>query len=201
VNNLISAKTPADCPAAVGAALLMGLEETKGIHSHVCMAYGDRFERFTAWARQLWAESLGKDGKGSLFVPAIGPVDQHSQVQLYRDGPATKSYTILMTATKGTGKVIQSTHDEDTFGYIKGRTLGDIVDAEQRATADALVSRGLPVRTITCAVWDAYTMGALMMHWMLETIFAAELMGINAYDQPAVEEGKIRAKAYLQEMN
>ncbi len=94
-----------DIPAALGAALNIatGLE---GRNITVTMAYADRLERFTRWWVQLWAESVGKDGKGSQPVAAIGPVDQHSQMQLYLGGPNDKLFTVLTTGVAGLGPVM-----------------------------------------------------------------------------------------------
>src|SRR5690348_12677782 len=102
---VLSGKPPADVPAAVGAALAVSLAE-KGKNISVMMAYADRLERFTRWYVQLWAESLGKDGKGSTPVAAVGPVDQHSQQQLYISGPRDKLVTVVTTEVAGQGPII-----------------------------------------------------------------------------------------------
>jgi glucose-6-phosphate isomerase len=195
----VLAKTKAaDVPAALGAALSVALAETKGKSISVVMAYADRLERFTRWYVQLWAESLGKNGKGTTPVAALGPVDQHSQVQLYLGGPRDKLFTVLSTDTKGVGPKMDAELSklagEPGFG---GKTLGDLVDAEARATAETLAKNGCPVRTIHLPEIDEASMGELLMHFMLETIIAANIMGVDAFDQPAVEEGKVLAKKYL----
>ncbi|HEY4143314.1 MAG TPA: glucose-6-phosphate isomerase [Pseudolabrys sp.] len=195
---VLAKKKAADVPAALGAALSVALAETKGKSISVVMAYADRLERFTRWYVQLWAESLGKDGKGTTPVAALGPVDQHSQVQLYLGGPRDKLFTVLSTDTKGVGPKMDAELSklagEPGFG---GKTLGDLVDAEARATAETLAKNGCPVRTIHLPEIDEASMGELLMHFMLETIIAANIMGIDAFDQPAVEEGKVLAKKYL----
>jgi glucose-6-phosphate isomerase len=195
---VLAKKKAADVPAALGAALSVALAETKGKSISVVMAYADRLERFTRWYVQLWAESLGKNGKGTTPVAALGPVDQHSQVQLYLAGPRDKLFTVLSTDTKGVGPTMDAglskLAGEPGFG---GKTLGDLVDAEARATAETLAKNGCPVRTIHLPTIDEASMGELLMHFMLETIIAAHLMGVDAFDQPAVEEGKVLAKKYL----
>jgi glucose-6-phosphate isomerase len=147
---------------------------------------------------QLWGESLGKNGKGTTPVASIGPVDQHSQLQLWLDGPRDKLFTIVSLDNSGKGPRLDvelaQLAGEPVFG---GRTVGDLVAAQSRATADTLAKHRLPLREIKLKTLDAFTLGALMMHFMLETIFAGELFGVNTYDQPAVEEGKILAKRYL----
>ena len=90
---VLADQPPADVPAAVGAAF--GRVRAKGKHISVMMAYADRLERFTRWYVQLWAESLGKDGKGTTPVAALGPVDQHSQLQLFIGGPRDKLFTVI----------------------------------------------------------------------------------------------------------
>jgi len=164
------------------------------------MAYADRLERFTRWYVQLWAESLGKDGKGTTPLGALGPVDQHSQLQLFIAGPRDKLFTVITTGCAGKGPRLDSELStlagEPDFG---GRTIGDLVAAQGRATAETLAKNGCPVRTIHIERLDEYSLGALLMHFMLETIIAARLFGVDAFDQPAVEEGKVLAKRYLAE--
>jgi glucose-6-phosphate isomerase len=195
---VLAKKPAADVPAALGAALSVALADTKGKSISVVMAYADRLERFTRWYVQLWAESLGKNGKGTTPVAALGPVDQHSQVQLYLGGPRDKLFTVVSTDGKGLGPrmdaELSKLAGEPDFG---GKTLGDLVAAEARATAETLAKNGCPVRTIHLPRIDEAGMGELLMHFMLETIIAAHLMGIDAFDQPAVEEGKVLAKKYL----
>ena len=146
------------------------------------------------------AESLGKGGNGTTPVAAVGPVDQHSQLQLFLDGPADKLVTLIMRDTRGEGPELPADlavrAGEKGFA---GRHVGDFVWAQQRATADTLARNGRPVRTFLLDRIDSLTIGELLMHFMLETIIAADLLGIDAFDQPAVEEGKILAKQYLAE--
>jgi glucose-6-phosphate isomerase len=162
------------------------------------MAYCDRLERFTHWYVQLWAESLGKDGKGTTPLAALGPVDQHSQVQLFIAGPRDKLFTVVTVDAAGEGpcmdRELAKLAGEPEFA---GKTIGDLMAAEGRATAETLAKNGCPVRTIHVPRLDETSLGELMMHFMLETIIAAHLMGIDAFDQPAVEEGKVLAKKYL----
>ena len=99
---VLAKKKAAQVPAALGAALGVALAESKGKSISVLMAYADRLERFTHWYVQLWAESLGKNGKGTTPLAALGPVDQHSQVQLYLGGPRDKMFTVI-TVRRGRG--------------------------------------------------------------------------------------------------
>jgi glucose-6-phosphate isomerase len=187
----------ADVPAALGAALNVAAA-AGGKNITVLMAYADRLERFSRWFTQLWAESLGKDGKGTTPIGALGPVDQHSQLQLFIAGPRDKLFTVVTVDTKGQGPRIDPAMakraGEPDLG---GKTIGDLVAAQGRATAETLAKNGCPVRTMHLPRLNEESLGALMMHFMLETIIAARLIGVDAFDQPAVEEGKVLAKQYL----
>jgi glucose-6-phosphate isomerase len=189
----------AKAPAAVGAALNLAFA-MEGKPITVLMAYADRLERFTRWWVQLWAESLGKDGKGSQPVAAIGPVDQHSQQQLYLAGPADKLFTILTVGAAGQGPVIdpELAKRAGEPGFA-GKRIGDLVAAQGRATADTLARNGRPTRRMHVEKLDERAMGELLMHFMLETILTGYALGIDPFDQPAVEEGKVLAKKYLAE--
>jgi len=187
-----------DAPPAVGAAIAVGLWRERGIGTSVLMPYCDRLGHFGLWYRQLWAESLGKDGKGTTPIRAMGTVDQHSQLQLYLAGPRDKMFSLVMLEAAGRGPGI----DPDIAGdpaldYLRGRTIGDLMAAEQEATAETLVRNGRPTRVFALPDLDAARLGALMMHFMLETVIAAHLLEVDPFDQPAVEEGKVLARDYL----
>ncbi|MCB1479358.1 MAG: glucose-6-phosphate isomerase [Rhodobiaceae bacterium] len=195
---VLEGATAAACPAAVGASVGVALARTSRAPVNVLMAYADRLERFTRWWVQLWAESLGKKGRGMTPVAAVGPVDQHSQLQLYLDGPNDKLVTFLMVKCAGTGPEVSAEAAKAIgFDAMGGRTVGDFVWSQQRATADTLEKACRLVRRITLDKVDAEAIGALMMHFMLETIIAAHLLRVDAFDQPAVEDGKVLAKEYL----
>ena len=166
----------------------------------VMMPYSSRLAYFAEWYAQLWGESLGKDGKGTTPLGSIGPVDQHSQLQLWLAGPHDKFFSVLSVATKGHGlrldAELAALAGEPAFA---NRTVGALVAAQARATTDTLAKHSLPIRALEVKQLDAFTLGAILMHFMLETIFAGALFGVNPYDQPAVEEGKILAKKYLAE--
>ncbi|MDA5194706.1 hypothetical protein [Govanella unica] len=194
----VNARRSHEVPAAVGAGLIYALKATRDININVLMPYDGRLERFAAWYQQLWAESVGKNGRGTTPVRALGPVDQHSQLQLFLDGPADKFFTIITTDQSGEGPVIDSAlADDPDLGYLAGRTIGDLVTAEGLATIAALKARGCPIRHIQLKQINERTLGALMMHFMLETVIGAHLFEVNAYDQPAVELGKQLTREYL----
>jgi len=187
-------------PAAQGAALHHALAKEGRLRETVLWAYADKLATLSGWWRQLWAESLGKSGKGSTPVGAVGPVDQHSQLQLFRDGPGGALFTIIATQTRGRGP-IAPVERANALGlqYLAGKPMGDLVAAEARATAETLSRNGRPVRQIQLQTIDERSVGALMMHFMLETILMGRLMGVDPFDQPGVEEGKVLARQYLDE--
>ena len=185
-------------PAAIGAAIAMGLARHRGTNMSVLMPYGDALDPFAAWYCQLWAESLGKDGQGTTPVRALGPVDQHSQLQLYLDGPRDKMFTIIEAAVQGTGLIIPVDDAENKANaYLTGASVGDLVAAQQKATAETLIRHGRPTRVIHIAQVGEGAMGALFMHFMLETIVAARMLGVAPFNQPVVDEGKMLARSFL----
>ena len=192
---------PEEIPPAVGAAISLGLLRQRGIATTVLMPYADRLAKFGLWYRQLWAESLGKNGTGTTPIRAVGTVDQHSQLQLYLAGPADKMFTAILLDCAGTGATVDTgLAADETLDYLRGRTMGDLMDAEQRATAEALARNGRPTRVIRLATLDEGVLGGLMMHFMLETIIAARLLDVDPFDQPAVEESKALTRRYLAAM-
>ncbi|MGI4851160.1 MAG: hypothetical protein ACRYGR_04400 [Janthinobacterium lividum] len=189
--------------SAIEGAALTALGLSKGISQSVLMPYIDRLNYFTFWFRQLWAESLGKDGKGSTPLNALGTVDQHSQLQLYLDGPHDKFFTLIVLDVTHQGTKINIPTGSDTdFGlsYLHQKTIGDLMMAEQRASFETLQNRGCPIRLITLSKLEEEELGGLLMHYMLETMLTAKLMQVNAFNQPAVEEGKILTKKFLKDM-
>lgn len=201
LDTALSAGDPRDCAPALGAAIAVGLQEQRQIGTTVILPYLDRLGHFGLWFRQLWAESLGKDGKGTTPIRAMGTVDQHSQLQLYLAGPADKMFTLVTGEVAGMGEpVAPDLASDPSLGYLVGKRMGDLLDAEQRATEQSLIRNGRPTRRFHLARLDERVLGGLLMHFMLETIIAADLFGVNAFDQPAVEEGKVIARQYLGEM-
>jgi len=192
---------PRESDPAVGAAIKIAFLQKKDITNTVLMPYVDRLANFGLWFQQLWAESLGKNGTGSTPIRAMGTRDQHSQMQLYLAGPRDKMFTLMTLNVAGKGGLISNALvKEPELAYLQRRRMGDLLDAEQRATTETLVRNGCPVRLFQMDRLDEEVMGALMMHFMLETIIAAGLLKVNAFDQPAVEEGKVLARNFLSEM-
>ena len=198
VKALIEVRAPHDFAPAVGAAVAIGLAKERGVKVNVMLPYSDRLSRFAAWYVQLWGESLGKNGEGTTPVAALGPVDQHSQLQLYLDGAPQHFITVVRENCAGSGPRVSPdlakiAHAE----YLSGHAAGDLVAAQQKAIPEALLAAGRPVRTIDLERLDERALGALLMHFMLETILAGHLLGVDPFDQPAVELGKIITRRYL----
>lgn len=184
--------------AAVESASLLFCAMENGLSMNIWLIYSDKLRGFSQWYRQIWAESLGKDGQGSTPINAHGTLDQHSQQQLYLDGPNDKFYTTLLVNESSDDATI---HDkfivDSSLDYMKGASLSDLFSASGKATRDTLISQGRPVRQIELPQLDEYVLGQLIMHSVFETVYMAHLMQINPFDQPAVEAGKIRARAML----
>ena len=191
VDALAAADGPASFPPAVAAALAVGLAREKGVRVNVMMPYSDRLARFGAWYVQLWAESLGKRGVGTTPVASLGPLDQHSQLQLFMDGPAEHYFTFVRGPMAGEGPILDPELARLAgLGFMAGRPVGDLVAAAADAVPQALLQAGRPVRTLDLDRLDGAALGALLMSFMLETMLAARLLGVDAFDQPAVELAK-----------
>ncbi len=198
VDALLAAKSASDFAPAVGAATAVALSKEKGIATLVMMPYADKLGRLSAWFVQLWAESLGKGGEGTTPIGALGPLDQHSQLQLFMDGPHDHYLTILRVASEGVGPRIDPELARIAGAeMLGGHTVGDIVSAQSHALPEALARAGRPVRTIDIAKLDEKTIGALLMHFMIETILAGRLLGVDPFDQPGVELAKVLTRERL----
>jgi glucose-6-phosphate isomerase len=165
----------------------------------VAFPYSNRLWGTAFWFRQLWAESLGKahlrNGEqvnvGQTPVAALGTTDQHSQVQLYVEGPNDKVLTFWAVAKhRDNGRIPKTRMDLDAFDYLPGQTLARLIDAERRSTAAALTAAGRPNCTFTLDRVDEEHVGAFIQLLEFQTAFVGELLGIDAFDQPGVELGK-----------
>jgi len=166
---------------------------------HVMMAYTDRLYAAADWFRQLWAESLGKRRdrtgaevfRGPTPVKALGATDQHSQVQLYMEGPFDKTVTFLAVREFPTDLPIPHAYPGvEALAYLGGHSLAELLQAERAATAQALASQGRMNMTIELPGLSAHTLGQLLMMLQIATVYAGELYGIDPLDQPGVELGK-----------
>ncbi len=183
--------------AMKGASLHFAMME-KGLNNNVLISYTDRLKHFGVWYRQIWSESLGKDGMGTTPINAQGTLDQHSQLQLYLDGPKDKFFTfIFLKNFNHDFPMDDSFTSHPTLGYLKSNTLSNLMNASAVATRDTLINKNNPVRTITLDNLTPHAMGYLLMHFIFETVYMSGLMRIDPFDQPAVEEGKILARKLL----
>jgi glucose-6-phosphate isomerase len=187
-----------DMTSADGAALAVAAREA-GLSQQVMWNYSDRLERFAKWWRQLWAESLGKSGCGTTPIDALGPVDQHSQLQLYLDGPADKLFTLVCVPREQTLSASSAWATRAGLAAFAGRDLSDVTHAQSLATAESLHRGGRHVRTLRLrAPLDEAGLAALMVHFILETLVAARLWNVDPFGQPAVEAGKQLTMQYLE---
>lgn len=168
----------------------------KGKSVTVMMPYTDRLGLFGDWYAQLWAESLGKKGLGQTVVKSLGATDQHSQLQLFMEGPNDKVITFV-GAESFADEGFRIDEPFPSFDYLKGRTLGDILAAELKATANALAEVHRPNMTVTVDRVTPETMGELFVVYEVACAYAGALMGINPFDQPGVELGKKLTKEIL----
>jgi glucose-6-phosphate isomerase len=185
-------------PAAINAAINY-YYYTHGKPISVMMSYSHALKDMADWYRQLWAESLGKkldlDKKevwaGPTPVKALGTTDQHSQVQLYREGPNNKLFTFLQVDNFARSCMIGPAPDcAPELGYLAGRKMSDLFNNEKRATEYALVESKRPNLTVIFDRVSPYTVGQFIYLYEVTTSLVGALLNINTYDQPAVELGK-----------
>lgn len=170
-----------------------------GRSTQYMMPYSDRLNSLSDWYVQLWAESLGKEGKGTTPVAAVGSTDQHSALQMLMEGPKDKTVTLILPDCTSEGKAVSEQYaDLVDQPCLAGLNLGKLIYNQAHGTADALNSNGVPVRVFYTESLNEKVLGALLMHFMLETAVAGILLDVNTWDQPGVEESKKRTMAYLE---
>lgn len=194
-----AAAGPLEDPALALAGVLWLLATRRRKSIVVLMAYSERLAATGDWFCQLWAESLGKAvdlaGRtvewGQTPVRALGAADQHSQLQLYADGPRDKVVVFLRVEDHEASVDIPATYqDLESVGYLGGRSLGELLNAEQRATELALAKRGRPSATLTLPAVNGFTLGQLLYLFQVAVVATGALAGIDPFGQPGVEEGK-----------
>jgi glucose-6-phosphate isomerase len=193
------AESPLSDPAFALAGALWALATRHAKSIVVLMAYCDRLGATGDWFCQLWAESLGKalgvNGAlvewGQTPVRAVGPADQHSQLQLYVEGPRDKVVLFLRVEDHGADIDVPPTYqDLDSVGYLGGHALAELLNAEQRGTEMALAKRGRPSAALVLPALNAFTLGQLFYLFEMATVAVAALAGVDPFGQPGVEEGK-----------
>ncbi|GJM22419.1 MAG: glucose-6-phosphate isomerase [Planctomycetota bacterium] len=183
-------------PAAMLAATHHLLDTKLGHNVQVLFPYSHKLRLMADWNVQLVAESLGKSRNGQGVGPtphgALGATDQHSQVQLFAEGPHDKVFTFLRVLNHKDEVVIPAPPAGlEGLSYLGGKTFGQLLDAECRATQLALTEAGRPNCLITLPEVDARSVGELIMWLQIATAFGGELYGVDAFNQPGVEAGKV----------
>ncbi len=188
-------------------AALHYLYSKRGKNISVMMPYSNALYTMADWYRQLWAESLGKEkdltgeivNAGQTPIKSLGTIDQHSQVQLYMEGPNDKIITFLRVEEFRRKTAIPKLHeDKKTLSYLGGQEMKKLINAEQEATALALMEKGRPNLTISFEKIDAKEVGIFFFYYELTVMATGFLYGINPFDQPGVELGKINTYALME---
>jgi glucose-6-phosphate isomerase len=202
----ITSSSNSDENIAYVAALINHILLLKGKNVLCMMPYLQNLESFADWFIQLWAESLGKkhalNGKivhaGQTPIRAIGARDQHSQIQLFNEGPNDKLIWFLEAEKpRVDSKIPLIFEDDESCGFLQGKTLSQIYQAEKRGTESALTANQRPNMTFRLNEMSARTMGELIFLFEMTTVYMARLLNINPFDQPGVEAGKEAAFALL----
>ena len=178
-------------PAYLFGILLYLMDKEKKRSINVMVPYADSLKPLSEWFCQLWAESLGKENKGLTPYPSSGTTDQHSQLQLWIEGPQDKVIIFIRISNYGLDTKIPKVFKEmEGLSYLSDHTLSALIKAEEEATELALVKAGRPNMSITIPQIDAYHLGQLFHFLQIATVFTGFLYEINPFNQPGVEEGK-----------
>ena len=203
-NQCASLPVDQDPTVAYALAHVMHMEQGRSIHVH--FPYAHRLRLLADWYKQLWAESLGKKKNlagevvhlGPTPVKAVGPTDQHSQCQLYIEGPDDKVYTMVKLAKHAnTVEIGEPFAESDAFGHLANRNLNELLEVERQGTEVALMDANRPVCTVELCKLDAFHVGQYFAFFEIATAIAGGIMGINPFDQPGVESGKIAALSLM----
>ena len=192
-------------PALMDAGLMV-LAMRHGVNMSVMMPYADSLKLMADWYAQLWADSLGKnetlDGEkchvGQTPIKTLGVTDQHSQLQLYTEGPFDKALTFLKVESfRATTAIPHGCDDIPTIAFLGGKSHNQLIEAERKGTEYALYKSGRMSQTITLPEVNANTVGQLIYFFELVTAYSGALLNINTFNQPGVEESKIAAYAVM----
>ena len=184
---------------AAQGALINYLMDTKlGKNISVMMPYSSRLKYVSDWYVQLWAESLGKEvnnngervNAGPTPLKALGATDQHSQIQLYNEGPNNKLITFIRVENFDNTLEIPKIFEYTGVGYLGGKTINDLINAEADSTRVALADYNRPTMTISLERVDEYNVAQLLYMLEVQTAIAGELYNINTFNQPGVEQAK-----------
>lgn len=191
---------------AAQSALIHYLMDTqKGKNLSVMMPYSSRLKYISDWFVQLWAESLGKEinnnsetvNNGPTPIKALGATDQHSQIQLYNEGPNDKVITFIRVDEFDTTLEIPKIFEYTGIGYLGGKTINDLLNAEANSTRVSLIDYKRPTMTISLPKIDGYNLAQLLYMLEVQTAIAGELYNINTFNQPGVEQAKYYTYALM----
>lgn len=179
-------------PAYMLGAVHHVFDRSRGRNIHVLFPYADALRDVGDWYVQLWAESLGKNEKvGPTPIRAVGATDQHSMLQLLMEGPQDKLVTFVAVEEPRSDLTLHGHWlEESAVGYLAGKSMGELIEAERIGTAAALANAGRPSMTIRMPRIDARSVGELLFLWEAATAFTGFLYGVDPFDQPGVEASK-----------
>ncbi len=177
--------------------LILELHNNHHVHQTVMMPYSSLLKEFSAWFVQLWAESLGKNGKGLTPIPAYGATDQHSQMQLFMEGPNDKMMFLIEVENFKTDYPLNNSFDASSFNLLRKFTLSELFKAEFSGSLKALQENNRPIAQLSIKELTAHTLGQLIIFSESLTVYMGELMKLDPFNQPGVEAGKKYAKEWL----
>jgi glucose-6-phosphate isomerase len=195
----LASPDPAENPALAAAGLLYSLDVDKGRPVIATVPYADSLRATGEWFAQLWAESLGKAGRGPVPITAVGATDQHSQLQLWMEGPPNMVVAFIEVDRCDRAMPIPAADlgDDPDVAWMVGHDMGHILRMEKRGTAEALTQAGRPNLTWRMPAVTPESIGAWMLITQAMTAYAGGLYGVDPFDQPGVEAGKIIARRLL----
>ncbi len=200
IADLLHQKLEKNNPSILSSSILIGLFE-KGKRIQVIMPYSSSLFDMGLWYCQLWAESLGKKKEnfrwGQTPYPALGSIDQHSQLQLWIDGPKDKVISFWEVEKFRKDFTIPELGFKE-FSYLEGKNLSLLLRTEKKATENSLAKNGVPSMTFLIPEINPPFMGQLIYLLELQTVIAGEILGVNPFDQPGVELGKKLTKTYME---
>ncbi|MFA6457923.1 MAG: glucose-6-phosphate isomerase [Patescibacteria group bacterium] len=196
LQKLLVGAQKADPKQTLEFAQIHAAEFRRGKNISVFCVYANALESLAKFFEQLLAESLGKNSQvGITPAAAVGALDQHSKLQLWRDGPADKFY--IFVGAQNFKQDFRIPNPPPEFGFLKNRNLSEILRAEFLATTKSLSEKKRPLAIFDFAQIEEAELGEFLQFWMLEIYFLAQILGVNFADQPGVERGKILARARL----
>lgn len=187
-NNILDTLNKNDSYQIIGSAMLSSLSQNQ-ITVNVLATYEPKLATFCNWHKQLYSESLGKNDTGLVSQSSLMPLDQHSQLQAWLDGPRDKIINIIVNKKNGKDIILNSLGIE-AANYLNRKTVSNVMNAFIKSTTRSLNESGRPFRVINIDNFDEYTLGQLFMFSMLETILTSNLLSLNPFDQPAIEKAK-----------